>query len=158
MLTSDEQRIVRREATRKRICDAARLIFNERQYAKTSVEQIAREASLSVGAVYLFFRSKEDLFVSMLVEGLEETLERDLSAAFLWAQNQPLFPQLLVFLGTPGTHKQLSEETLANVERILFPFLNLADISQLVGNLILNRVFSCQTSIQTPQIIPSNNL
>jgi AcrR family transcriptional regulator len=151
MLLASERKILERNARRQRIFRAARNVVNDRTYAKTSIEQIAREASLSVGAIYLYFMSKEDLFVSTLLNELEETLERDRNAVYLWAKNEPLFPWLLFVLGEKGTYKQLSKETQANVERILLPFLNLTDIGHLVGNLILSRVFSCHNSIQTSQ-------
>src|SRR6187549_1054769 len=70
MTTAQERKQQERQARRRRIQRAARTVFAERGYAKTSIEQIAREASLSVGAIYLYFRSKEDLYVSLLEETL----------------------------------------------------------------------------------------
>src|SRR5690349_24789470 len=71
MTTAQERKQHERQARRRRIQRAARSVFAEKGYAKTSIEQIAREASLSVGAIYLYFRSKEDLYVSLLEETLE---------------------------------------------------------------------------------------
>jgi AcrR family transcriptional regulator len=71
MTTAHERKQQERHARRRRIQRAARSVFAEKGYAKTSIEQIAREASLSVGAIYLYFRSKEDLYVSLLEETLE---------------------------------------------------------------------------------------
>ena len=79
MTTAQERKQQERHARRRRIQRAARTVFAEKGYAKTSIEQIAREASLSVGAIYLYFRSKEDLYVSLLEETLE-TFDNDLSA------------------------------------------------------------------------------
>jgi AcrR family transcriptional regulator len=71
MTTAQERKQQERQARRRRIQRAAREVFAERGYAKTSIEQIARQASLSVGAIYLYFRSKEDLYVSLLEDTLQ---------------------------------------------------------------------------------------
>ncbi|MBL4813393.1 MAG: TetR/AcrR family transcriptional regulator [Rhodobacteraceae bacterium] len=49
----------------KEVLDAALTLFTKQGYAKTTVDQIAREAGLSKGTVYLYFASKE-----ALLEGL----------------------------------------------------------------------------------------
>lgn len=77
MTTAQERKQQERTARRRRIQRAARTVFAEKGYAKTSIEQIAKEASLSVGAIYLYFRSKEDLYVSLLEETLD-LFEREL--------------------------------------------------------------------------------
>mgnify|MGYP002139961465 CR=1 FL=1 len=45
-------------------------MLTERGYAGASIELIARAAQLSVGAIYLYFRSKEDLYVSLIEDTL----------------------------------------------------------------------------------------
>ncbi len=71
MTTAQQRKQQERQARRRRIQRAAREVFAEKGYAKTSIEQVARQASLSVGAIYLYFRSKEDLYVSLLEETFE---------------------------------------------------------------------------------------
>ena len=70
MTTAQERKHQERQARRRRIQRAAREVFADKGYAKTSIEQVARQASLSVGAIYLYFRSKEDLYVSLLEDTL----------------------------------------------------------------------------------------
>ncbi|PMR75516.1 TetR family transcriptional regulator [Billgrantia endophytica] len=53
-------------ATREALLDAAEEIFLERGVARTSLEQIARHAGMTRGAVYWHFRNKADLFRAML--------------------------------------------------------------------------------------------
>ncbi|KAA0011155.1 TetR family transcriptional regulator [Billgrantia pellis] len=53
-------------ATREALLDAAEAIFLERGVARTSLEQIARQAGMTRGAVYWHFRNKADLFQAML--------------------------------------------------------------------------------------------
>ncbi|QFT84451.1 HTH-type transcriptional repressor BepR [Halomonas sp. THAF12] len=54
------------EATRVALLDAAEEVFFEKGVARTSLEQIARHAGMTRGAVYWHFRNKADLFHAML--------------------------------------------------------------------------------------------
>lgn len=49
--------------TRKRIIAAAAQCFNSREYAETSMAEIAATAKLTAPAIYAHFASKEDLFI-----------------------------------------------------------------------------------------------
>lgn len=60
-------RVTREESkavTRRRLIDEARRLFREGGYAATSLEQIAEAASVTKGAIYGHFESKEDLLLS----------------------------------------------------------------------------------------------
>ena len=59
-----------RLATRRRVQDVARRAFAERGFSGATIHDIANRAELSVGAIYLHFRSKEDLFVSLLDDAM----------------------------------------------------------------------------------------
>jgi AcrR family transcriptional regulator len=65
----------KREANRERIMRAARAVFGQRGYHTATIEEIAEEAGLSNGAIYYNFASKEDLFLALLDERLDERLE-----------------------------------------------------------------------------------
>jgi TetR/AcrR family fatty acid metabolism transcriptional regulator len=69
------------ESTRERIIDAARKLFAENGYQKTTVMDIGREAELSEAALYEYFKGKEDLlltipdlWVSELLADMEDQL------------------------------------------------------------------------------------
>jgi len=68
-------------ATREMLLDAAEDMFIEHGVARTSLEQIARHAGMTRGAVYWHFRNKADLFNAMLervrlpFQGLVEELD-----------------------------------------------------------------------------------
>jgi TetR/AcrR family transcriptional repressor of mexAB-oprM operon len=49
------------EATRDALLDAAEQVFLEKGYAHTSLEEIARRAGLTRGAIYWHFRNKADV-------------------------------------------------------------------------------------------------
>ncbi|GAA0682011.1 efflux system transcriptional repressor NalD [Marinobacterium maritimum] len=53
-------------ATREALIDAAEEMFMEHGVARTSLEQIARHAGMTRGAVYWHFKNKADLFHAML--------------------------------------------------------------------------------------------
>jgi AcrR family transcriptional regulator len=55
----------RRQATRRRLLDAAAAVFARRGFAAASVDEIAREAGYSTGAIYWHFAGKDDLFLAM---------------------------------------------------------------------------------------------
>jgi AcrR family transcriptional regulator len=57
----DEQKAL----TRRRLLDAAEAVFARRGYHGASVEEIAREAGATTGALYSNFASKEDLFLGL---------------------------------------------------------------------------------------------
>jgi AcrR family transcriptional regulator len=56
------------EATRRAIVASARRLFGARGYAATSIDEIARDARVTKGAVYHHFDTKEELFRSVYLE------------------------------------------------------------------------------------------
>lgn len=60
---------------RERVLRAAREEFADHGFENTSIQQIARKAEISVGAVYKYFDDKEALFITVVQEGLS-TLEK----------------------------------------------------------------------------------
>ena len=56
---------------RKSILIAARELFYEKGYQTTTVEEIAEAADVSKGTVYLYFSSKDELYVSVVLEGFQ---------------------------------------------------------------------------------------
>jgi AcrR family transcriptional regulator len=58
----------RRRVTRQRLLDAAAVVFARRGFAAASVDEIAREAGYSTGAIYWHFKGKDDLFLAMAEE------------------------------------------------------------------------------------------
>jgi TetR/AcrR family transcriptional regulator, acrAB operon repressor len=53
-------------ATRERIMDTAELEFHRRGVSRTSLQDIARAAGVTRGAIYWHFRDKADLFNAMM--------------------------------------------------------------------------------------------
>lgn len=58
--------------SRKRIVEAAIKVFSRYGYNGATMRMIAKEAGISVGGVYLYFKNKEDLSVFLLNEKMKE--------------------------------------------------------------------------------------
>ena len=65
---------------RVRIIDAAVQVFAEKGYRAARISDIARGAGVADGTIYLYFRNKEDLLLTIFEEKMEGLLE-DLQAA-----------------------------------------------------------------------------
>ncbi len=65
-----------REQRRRQIMDAARKVFSIKGFTKTTMEDIAREAELSPGTLYLYFKNKDELYASLSVEVLQHLYEK----------------------------------------------------------------------------------
>lgn len=131
MTNAQERKAQERQARRRRIQEAARTVFSERGYAGASIEIIARAAQLSVGAIYLYFRSKEDLYVSLIedtltvfdvemaqIRGHAEISNRlrDIwNVLIRWAEKDPEGPRILRLLAQPAIRPQLSDEVVSAV-------------------------------------------
>ena len=61
---------------RERIIDAAIKLFTQLGYHQTKLDEVARQAEIAKGTLYLYFKSKEDLFVQCLLDGYEKSRER----------------------------------------------------------------------------------
>src|SRR5690606_25727803 len=59
------------DVRRQSVLDAARSAFFELGMDKTSMREIARRAGYTVGAIYSYFASKEDVYGALLAESLE---------------------------------------------------------------------------------------
>lgn len=81
---------------------AARRLFARLGYSATNVEDIAKEAGMAKGTVYLYFKSKEEVFAAVLARDLEcltdKTIE-GMSAVESFADRLTVFLNLrLVYL------------------------------------------------------------
>jgi len=69
-------RQVQKEQTRALLVDAALRVFGERGYEEATVEDIAAAAGYSKGAYYFHFASKEEIFLELLEQWVDEQTER----------------------------------------------------------------------------------
>ncbi len=73
-----------KELKRQSILDAAEALLNLGKYTLPSASEIASEAGMAKGTLYLYFRTKEEIYLALLAEGFAnwlETIKDELMAA-----------------------------------------------------------------------------
>ena len=65
-----------KERRRQQIMVAAKRVFSDKGFNKTTMEDIAQEAELSPGTLYLYFKNKEELYSSLSLRILQYLLIR----------------------------------------------------------------------------------
>jgi AcrR family transcriptional regulator len=65
---------------RRRLLEAADSLIHEQGFPSLRIEEIVERAQLSIGTFYLYFESKDDLFINLVIESTGE-LRRRLEAA-----------------------------------------------------------------------------
>ncbi len=66
-----ERRDRDKQRRREDILGAARTLLLERGYEHTTIDDIARSAELAKGTIYLYFQSKEEIYVAIVDDGLD---------------------------------------------------------------------------------------
>jgi AcrR family transcriptional regulator len=77
------------ENRRACILKAARCVFARQGYANTVVDDIAGQAGIAKGTLYLYFKSKEEIFLAALMEDarrLEELTRERMRAVDSWEE------------------------------------------------------------------------
>lgn len=79
-----QKRKRRKDARPSEILEAGLVLFAERGFAATRLEDVARRAGIAKGTVYLYFSSKESLFEAALKDRMVSTMEGvgELTASF----------------------------------------------------------------------------
>jgi TetR/AcrR family transcriptional regulator len=125
-----------RLATEKqeRLLRIAKHAFAEGGFAATSVNAIAAAAGISIGTLYKYFRSKEDLFLAIIGQGhdllqrvlegivagadpLPAKIERLLDAAVNYSEQDPDFVKIYIDCTTQGL-AQLAARLSGDIESI----------------------------------------
>jgi AcrR family transcriptional regulator len=74
-LSSQDRREKERESRRSAILKAARKLFFDRGFKSVTVDNIAAKAEVSKGSVYLYFKSKEEIYTQILINDSIATFE-----------------------------------------------------------------------------------
>jgi AcrR family transcriptional regulator len=125
-----------KERRRQQIIVAAKRVFSEKGFNKATMEDIAKEAELSPGTLYLYFKNKEELYASLSLRILQYlhirvthvNKERSLSpdqklSALMEAMYDvydfdPLIIINMFHLQSSETLKNLSESLLAEIKEL----------------------------------------
>lgn len=79
---SGSEKLDNNKETKERLIESAKVEFLEKGYAKASLRKICADAGVTTGALYFFFKDKEDLFAEIVeppYDGLKEILLRHFS-------------------------------------------------------------------------------
>lgn len=66
-----ERREREKQRRREDILNTARILFFEKGFRDTTIDDIARAAELARGTIYLYFENKEEIYATILEEGLD---------------------------------------------------------------------------------------
>ena len=123
-----------RESRRQDILQSAIRVFGQNGFVKTSMELIAEDAALAVGTLYRYYKSKEELYVSIVFDAIE-VMHDDLQAIadsaaapsvklqrawdyfYDFYQKKTMYYQALLSLHDPGFVGALSDDAHDAVER-----------------------------------------
>jgi AcrR family transcriptional regulator len=138
-----------RERRRQQIIVAAKRVFSEKGFSKSTMEDIAREAELSPGTLYLYFKNKDELYASLSLRILQYLnirladvkKEKDIEprqkivaikeALYDVYQFDPMILINMFHLQSSDTLKNLSSPLLENITELSRNSLNfLAEIFQ----------------------------
>ncbi|WP_376796130.1 TetR/AcrR family transcriptional regulator [Thermogemmatispora sp.] len=129
----------KRQARAERILDAAVRLIERWGYDKTTIDDIAREAGVAKGTIYQHWRTREDLFMSVImrealtvIEALQQHLISTADSfsfhtlfpyAFVLYQQRPLVRALLMhdtsLLGAMAQHDYLQSNSISR-RKVLF--------------------------------------
>lgn len=133
-----------RERRRQQIMIAAKRVFSVKGYNKATMEDIAKEAELSPGTLYLYFKNKDELFSSLSIRILQylnirlehvvndksnQTIEQKIEALkeAMWDvyKFDPMMLINMFHLQSSETIKNLSPQLLDDIKSLSRSSLNL---------------------------------
>lgn len=118
-----------KELRREAIIQAAQEVFFEKGLGLATMDEIAERAELSKGTLYLYYKSKEDLYITVSMRGVEtlammfervvETGQPTLKLVFalgdayldFFKQHRQYF-RMFAFMQASSLHTQVSQEVL----------------------------------------------
>lgn len=127
----------RAEARPDEVLDAALVLFIERGFAATRVEDIATQAGLSKGAVYLYFPSKE-----AILEGLVKRAVLPVANSALGViQSYTGDPRPVIATALKLVAGRLSDPKLIAIPRLLIrEMINFPELAEMYRREVIDRV------------------
>ncbi len=120
-MSISERKEREREQRRHEILKAAQQVFFRNGFEKTSMEMIAEECQLAKGTLYLYFKSKEELYVSLVEDGISilDNMMKDVSES-----KMPEDEKFLAFVKAYFDFTETHREHFAIFKMIDFGALN----------------------------------
>lgn len=123
----------------KQIIDAAVIVIAENGYHQAQVSKIAKQAGVADGTIYLYFKNKEDILISVFqekmgvfVSKLEQIIARDLSASsklglMIESHFELLASDIHLAIVTQLELRQSNHELRTKINDVLREYLKLMD-------------------------------
>src|SRR5829696_10223858 len=71
----EQRRLQHQDLSRNQLLDAAEEVFGRKGFHETTLKEVAELAEFSVGSVYSFFQSKDDLFRAIFTRRGDQFME-----------------------------------------------------------------------------------
>ncbi len=123
----------------KQIIDAAVIVIAENGYHQAQVSKIAKQAGVADGTIYLYFKNKEDILISVFqekmgvfVSKLEQIIARDLTASsklglMIESHFELLASDIHLAIVTQLELRQSNPELRTKINDVLREYLKLMD-------------------------------
>lgn len=165
----ERERRIQRKLRSKQIMAAAKKVFSAKGFNGTTMEDIAREAELSTGALYLYFSSKDELYAAINVElqkymlqrvqeladdsglGPSEKVEALSKVLYEIYEFDPLMMRNVLHLQASETLQNLSPETLDTINGILAE--TLSPLSRIIEEGVREGSFENHHSVAVVDIV-----
>jgi AcrR family transcriptional regulator len=105
----------RKEARPQELRAAALSLFVEKGFAATRLDEVAARAGVSKGTLYLYFDSKEALFLSVIQEGILPALDQGREVLALNAENPVVALRTYLY----GWWTMIGDTDLAGVPKLM---------------------------------------
>ncbi len=127
----------RADARPDEVLDAALDLFIEKGFAATRVEDIAKRAGISKGAVYLYFPSKEKILEGIVRRAVVPIAEHALS----FAKNYEGDPRLVITMVLKMLATKLNEPRLLAIPKLIFrEVLGFPELAEMYRREVLDKV------------------
>lgn len=136
MAPEGQPKFRRRKAARPdEIAEAALEVFAEKGFAAARLEDIARRAGVSKGALYLYFATKEDIFRAVVVQAVAPNLRRIQALA---ADHSVPFADLAQALAALAPQLMAKPQIGAVVKMVIGEARNFPEIARIWHDQVVN--------------------
>ena len=112
--------------TKERLIESARAEFSEKGYTKASLRKICADAGVTTGALYFFFKDKEDLFAAIVERPFDEL--KNLLLGHFAMENEMSLSEIYGHIN--GGHDELSAALIHHLYSNLDAFMLLLTKAQ----------------------------
>ena len=150
MLPEGQPKFRRRKAARPdEIAEAALEVFAEKGFAAARLDDIARRAGVSKGALYLYFATKEDIFRAVVVQAVAPNLRRIQALA---ADHSGPFADLAQALAALAPQLMAKPQIGAVVKMVIGEARNFPEIARIWHDQVVNPALEAlSTAISSAQ-------